>query len=48
MPVMTSGKAGGLYNVNRSKRSDNPNHLKVVIPRTYSVDQGDGLQAPVV
>jgi len=32
--------------VNRSKRFDNTNYLKVVIFQTYSVDLGEGLPSP--
>ncbi len=39
----TSGKAGGLKTVNRSKRLKTWRHLKVAINQTGSVDPADGL-----
>ena len=41
-----SGRAGGLY-MWTAQSGLIMNHLKVVIPQIYSVDQGDGLSSPV-
>ena len=43
----TSGKAGGLKNVNRSKRLKTMIHLKVDFIQTVSVDQTCDLHFPV-